>query len=103
MGLVTAAGMLLSPGCHLAPALAPVPMLRVASASDYVIHVEFDHSLDRAVAEDVTHYAVALAASPATEVEILSATVIDTLTGRTVELVLPAGLPDSTACVTRNS
>lgn len=86
-------------GCHVAPPLAPEPSPRAASSNPFVVHVELDVPLDRATAEDPAHYTVTTAAAPNAPVAVLSAAVIDTLTGRTVELVLPDGLPDSASCM----
>jgi len=81
-------------GCHAARVLAPPPGLRAASASDFVVDVEFDEPLDRASAEDMTHYDLHPVSDPGSVVEILSVALVDTTFGRVVQLLIPSGLPD---------
>ena len=80
----------LSLGCHAARVFAPPVPLRGASVATYAIQVEFAESLDRASAEDPSRYEVRLAGAPASVVT--SATLVDTLYGRVVQLVIPAWL-----------
>ena len=86
-------------GCHTARVLAPPPALRAASASHYAVDLEFAESLDRASAEDVSHYTLIPAGGGAPAV-ISSATLVDTLYGRVVQLLIPDWLttdPDTSA------
>ena len=79
------------PGCHAARVLAPPPAFRAASASDFAVDVEFAEPLDRTSAEIASHYRVYPVGHPETPVAILSATVIDTVAGRVVQLRLSGG------------
>ena len=83
-------------GCHTAQVVAPDPPLRAASASLYAVDVEFDLPVERTTAEDVSRYAVHAAAPPGTSYTVASATVIDTLDARVVQLILPAWFGDTT-------
>ncbi len=78
-------------GCHAARIIAPPPPLRAASANDFGVDVEFAEPLDRARAEDVTRYAVRPAMGPGAPQMIFSATVIDTFSGRVVQLLISDG------------
>ena len=84
----------LAAGCHSARLLAPAPPLRAASAALYAVDVEFAEPLERGSAQGPAHYSLvpAGAAPPAT---IASATLVDTLYGRVVRLLIPAWLGDS--------
>jgi hypothetical protein len=99
LALSLAAGCaLLGGGCQTAPVFAPPPPLRAASASGFVVDVEFAEPLDRASAEQPARYRIYPAGDPAAAVALQSAALIDSLYGRTVELVIdPSGgaLPDS--------
>lgn len=75
-------------GCDTAKLLAPPPPLRAASAAHYAVDVEFAEPLERSSAEDVSRYTLAPVAGGAPAV-IASATLIDTLNGRVVQLVVP--------------
>lgn len=75
-------------GCHTARVVAPPPPLRAASAAQFSLDLEFDEPLDRASAEDVSHYRLTPAAGGATAA-ISSATLVDTLNGRVVQLLVP--------------
>ncbi len=83
-------------GCHAARIVAPNPPLRAASAALYAIDIEFAEPVGRASAEDPAHYAVYSAAAPTTRAMIASATVVDTLYGRVVQLVIPEWFGDDT-------
>lgn len=89
----------LAAGCHTAPRIfAPPPPLRAASVAPFAVDVEFDVPLDRTSAEDATRYQLFPAGNPGGAVAITSATVVDTVFGRTVQLLVPAWLgaaPDS--------
>lgn len=94
------AAAVLAAGCHAAHLLEPPPPLRAASAAGYAIDVEFAEPLDRVSAEDVTHYSVQLLGQA--PVALQSATLIDTLDGRTVQLLIPdwvSNSPDSAQAV----
>ncbi len=97
--LIAAAGIaLFVTGCHTARILGPPPPLRAASASSYAVDVEFAEPLDRASAEDPSHYALVAVSGGAAAV-IQSATLVDTLYGRVVQLLIPDWLttnPDTT-------
>lgn len=85
-------------GCDTARVLAPPPPLRAASAAQYALDVEFDQALDRASAEDAGRYTLTPAAGGA-PAAIASATLVDTLNGRVVQLLVPDWLgadPDGT-------
>ena len=81
----------LSLGCHAARVIAPPVPLRGASVATYAIDIQFAESLDRASAEDPSRYEVHLAGDPASSM-VASATLVDTLYGRVVQLVIPAWL-----------
>ena len=85
-------------GCETPHVLAPPPPLRAASAASYAVDLEFDVALDRTTAEDASRYTLVPAAGGAPAV-IASATLIDTLNGRVVQLLIPDWLatnPDTT-------
>jgi hypothetical protein len=82
--------------CHAARVLAPPPPLRAASAALYAVDVEFAEPLDRASAQDPSRYAIYPPGIPASRPAITSATLIDTLYGRTVQLLMPSWFGDST-------
>ena len=86
-------------GCHTAAILAPLPPLRAASASAYAVDVEFSESLDRATAQDPARYSVYPQGISGSAATVLQATLIDTLYGRVVQLLLSdpinGFLPDS--------
>lgn len=83
-------------GCDTARVVAPVPSLRAASAALYAIDVEFAEPLDRASAEDPSRYVVYADGHPEAPASIASATLIDTVSWRVVQLVLPDWFGDST-------
>jgi len=83
-------------GCNTAGLMTPDPPLRAASASLYAVDLEFDLPVERATAEDVSRYAVHPLSSPGTSYTIASATLIDTLDARVVQLILPDWFGDST-------
>jgi len=87
-------------GCNTAAVLAPPPPLRAASASNLAIDVEFAEPLDKAYAQDASHYLVYPTDGSGSPAAVLQAALIDTLYGRVVRLSLqdPAQgfLPDST-------
>lgn len=76
-------------GCHAARVLAPPPPLRAASAAPYAVDVEFAEPIEQASAEDPARYTLVPASGPATPVSIASATMVDTLYRRTVQLLIP--------------
>lgn len=89
---------LVAAGCDTARVLAPPPPLRVASASHFAVDVEFGEPLDRASAEEVSRYTLRDAAT-GTSQAITQATLVDTLYGRVVQLLIPDWLgsdPDTT-------
>ncbi len=88
-----AAGALLW-GCDTARILAPPPPVRAASAATYAVDVEFAEPLDRSSAQDPSHYVLYPVAAPSAPVSIASATLVDTLYGRVVQLLVPAWLGD---------
>lgn len=84
-------------GCHAAKLLAPPPPVAAASVNAFAIEVVFAEPLDRVSAQDPARYRVH-AAGAATEETIDSATLVDTLEGRVVQLIISSGpLPDSAA------
>ena len=96
--LAAAFGLAAIAGCHTARSLVPPPPLRAASAATYAVDVEFDEPLAKSVAEDPSHYTLTPLAGGAPPV-IASATLVDTLYGRVVQLLVPAWLtsdPDGT-------
>ena len=100
-GLVAILGLVAAMGgsCHTAPRIfAPPPPLRAASVAPFAVDVEFDIPVDRTSAEDATRYQLYPAGDPAAAVTVTSATVVDTVFGRTVQLLVPAWVgaaPDS--------
>ena len=89
-------------GCHAARVLAPPPTLRAASASDFAVDVEFAEPLDRASAETLTHYRVYPFNHPEAAISLFSSTLIDTINGRVVQLLLSGGpLSDSSLYTVR--
>jgi hypothetical protein len=82
-------------GCDTARILAPPPPLRVASASPYAVDVEFAEPLDRTSAGQVSHYTLIPVGGGAPAV-IASATLVDTLYGRVVQLLIPDWLGTGT-------
>jgi len=92
-------GVALTASCNTAKLLAPPPPLRAASASASAIDIEFAESLDRGSAQDPSRYLAYPTGNAGAPVAILQATVIDTLYGRVVRLIVSdpvAGfLPDS--------
>ena len=101
LGLLLASSLLMGAlglvvGCHAARVLAPPPAFRAASANDFAVDVEFAEPLDRASAQSVAHYSVYPFGHPEAPIGIFSATLIDTATGRVVQLLLSGGpLADS--------
>ena len=91
------AGVLLS--CNTARVLAPPLPLRAASASASAIDLEFDEPLDRSSAQDPSRYFAYPTGSAGTPAVVLQATLIDTLYGRAVRLLVSdpvtGFLPDS--------
>ena len=90
------ASALLLTGCETARVVAPEPRLRAASAALYAIDVEFAEPLDKATAEDPSRFVVYPEDTPAAPARIGSATRIDTVSWRVVQLLLPDWLGDST-------
>lgn len=89
-------------GCHAARVLAPPPILRAASASDFAVDVEFAEPLDRASAQSVARYRVYPFNHPEAAISLYSATLIDTASGRVVQLLLSGGpLSDSSLYTVR--
>lgn len=96
-GLLAALAVIVA-GCDTPRVLAPPPPLRAASAASYAVDVEFDVPLDKATAEDPSRYTLIPAGGGASAV-ITTATLIDTLNGRVVQLLIPDWLatnPDTT-------
>jgi hypothetical protein len=84
-------------GCHAAKLLAPPVPIQAASVNAFAVNVEFAEPLDRATAQDPARYRVHAAGTSAEET-IDSATLVDTLEGRVVQLIITSGpLPDSAA------
>ena len=96
---VAAACAALSLGCNTAKILAPPPPLRAASASASAVDVEFAESLDRASAQDPSRFLVYPAGNAGAPATVVQATLIDSLYGRVVRLLVsdPVNgfLPDS--------
>lgn len=91
-------------GCHGARLLAPPPPIRAASANSFGVEVEFAEPLDRASAEDATRYRLFPAGNFEAAESLYSATLIDTLYGRVVLLLLANGpLPDSASYTVETS
>lgn len=84
-------------GCDTARILAPPPSLRAASAAPYAVDVQFAEPLDRASAEDPSRYSVLLVGGSGSSASVSSATLIDTVNWRVVQLVIPEWFGDSTA------
>lgn len=88
--------LLLAAGCDTAKVMAPPPPLEAASASDFAVDLQFASPLDRASAEDPSRYAVYPLGTPGAAVAVFRATLVDTLYGRVVQLLLSGGpLADS--------
>src|SRR5438093_2546639 len=88
------------PGCHAARVLAPAPALQAASAAMYAIDLQFAEPLERASAQDISHYVLYPAAKPGSPAAVSTATLVDTLYGRVVQLLIPAWFGDSTVDAT---
>ena len=85
-------------GCHTARVLAPPPALRAASVAAFAVDVEFGEPVDKTSAEDPAHYSLYPAGNPGALAAIASATLVDTVFSRTVQLIIPGWLgasPDS--------
>lgn len=85
-------------GCHTARLLAPPPPLRAASVAPFAVDVEFAEPVDKTSAEDPTHYALYPAGNPGAPAAIGSATMVDTVFSRTVQIIIPGWVgaaPDS--------
>ena len=93
---IGASGILALLSCHAARSLAPAPPLAAASAALYAVEVEFAEPLDRASAEEASRYTLLPASAAASAATVTSATLIDTLYGRTVQLVVAGWFGDST-------
>ena len=78
-------------GCDAPRVLAPPVPLRAASANDFGVDIEFAEPLDRASAENVTHYTVRPAAAGSAPQTIVSAALVDTFYGRVVQLLISDG------------
>lgn len=83
-------------GCDTARLVAPTPALRAASAALYAIDVEFAEPLNKASAEDPSHYVVYPAGSPGAVATVASAALVDTVSWRVVQLLVPQWFGDST-------
>lgn len=83
-------------GCDTAKLVAPAPPLRASSAALYAVNVEFAEPLDKASAEDPSHYAIYAAGALGSPSVISSATLIDTVALRVVQLLVPGWFGDST-------
>lgn len=81
-------GAALSVSCNTAKVLAPPPPLRAASASAFAIDVEFAEPLDRASAQDPSRFLAYPTGGVGAAPTILQATLIDTLYGRVVRLLV---------------
>ena len=99
LALVAATGLALVAalvgGCDTARVLAPEPPLAAASVALYAVDVALSVPLDRASAEDPARYAIYPAGNPAARATIASATLVDTVTLRVVQLVMPDWFADS--------
>jgi len=84
-----------SSSCHTARVLAPPPALRAASVAAFAVDVEFDEPIDKTSAEDPTHYSLYPAGNPGLPAAIGSATLVDTVFSRTVQLIVPGWLGTS--------
>ena len=96
LALALAGAGLFAGGCHAARVLAPPPPLRAASAALYAVDLEFAVPLDKVSAEDPSHYLLYPPGSPGAPAAISSATLIDTVSLRVVQLLVPSWLGDST-------
>jgi hypothetical protein len=83
-------------GCDTAKLVAPAPPLRASSATLYAVNVEFAEPLDKASAEDPSRYVIYAAGAVGSPAAISSATLIDTVALRVVQLLVPAWFGDST-------
>ena len=94
LGLIVLATLVLAgfvAGCDAPRLLAPPVPLRAASANDFGVDLEFAEPLDRASAEDLTHYTVRPAAAGSAPHTIFSAAIVDTFYGRVVQLLISDG------------
>ncbi len=86
-------------GCHTAKLLVPPPPLRGASAATFAIDIEFAEPLYRPSAQDPARYLVYPTGNAAAPATVVQATLIDTLFGRVVQLLVSdpvlGPLPDS--------
>ncbi|MEO5618152.1 MAG: hypothetical protein ABIS67_10305 [Candidatus Eisenbacteria bacterium] len=99
--LVVVAALAALAGCNTARLLAPPPPLRAASAATFAIDVEFAEPLAKGSAEDASRYTLT-PVGPGSPVAISTATLVDTLNGRVVQLLVPDWLssdPDGTEWV----
>lgn len=94
--LVSAWSVVVLAGCDTARIVAPTPPLRAASAALYAIDVEFAEPLDKASAEDPSRYVVYPGSNPGVPAFVASATLVDTVSWRVVQLLVPDWLGDST-------
>jgi hypothetical protein len=94
-GIALAWGGLALAGCDTPRALAPAPPLEASSAALYAVDVSFPVPLERASAEDPSRYSVYPEGSPGSPAVIASASLIDTVGLRLVQLVIPAWFGDS--------
>ena len=83
-------------GCDTAKILAPGPTLRASSAALFAVNVEFAEPLEKASAEDVSHYSIYAEAAPGSPAAIASATLMDTVSLRVVQLLVPDWFGDTT-------
>ena len=81
--------------CQGPARFAPPPDLRAASVSAFGIDVEFALPLDRSSAETSAHFAVHPAARPDSSLAIHSVSLVDSVYGRTVLILVPDGLTDA--------
>lgn len=88
LAAATSSAMLGLAGCHTARMALPPPPLRAASAASYALDVEFAEPLAMASAEDPAHY-VLIPAAGGPAAAVTTATLIDTLNGRVVQLLVP--------------
>ena len=95
----------LGQGCKGPPPLAPAPPgpppppLRAAKVSAQAVEVEIAEPLDRASAEEVGRYVLHPDGSPGAPLSVTRATLVDTIFGRAVQLVLAGPLPDGSVFV----
>jgi hypothetical protein len=95
-------------GCFLAacqgPAVvAPAPDLRATSVHAFGIDVEFASPLDRSSAETAAHYAVHPVARLDSSLAIHSVSLVDSVYGRTVLILVPDGMTDGADYVVSTS